>query len=45
MPIFRGILFVALVFLIFMSIMIPVGRSDISKWDIARQEPEWLRAK
>lgn len=40
MPIFRGILFVALVFLIFMSIMIPVGRSDISKWDIARQEPE-----
>ena len=40
MPIFRGILFVALVFLVFMSIMIPVGRSDISKWDIARQEPE-----
>jgi len=34
MPIFRGILFVTLVFLIFMSIMISVSRSDISRWPI-----------
>jgi hypothetical protein len=32
MPIFRGLLFVILIFLIFMSIMIFVSRSDISKW-------------
>lgn len=34
MPIFRGLLFVVLIFLIFMSIMISVSRSDISKWPI-----------
>ena len=34
MPIFRGLLFVVLIFLIFMSIMIFVSRSDISKWQI-----------
>lgn len=34
MPIFRGLLFVVLIFLIFMSIMISVSRSDISKWHI-----------
>jgi hypothetical protein len=34
MPIFRGLLFVILIFLIFMSIMIFVSRSDISKWYI-----------
>jgi inner membrane protein involved in colicin E2 resistance len=34
MPIFRGLMFVILVFLIFMSIMIFVSRSDISKWPI-----------
>jgi hypothetical protein len=32
MPVFQGLLFVSLVFLIFISIMIPIGRSDISKW-------------
>lgn len=35
MPIFRGLLFVILVFLIFMSIMVFVSRSDISRWPIA----------
>lgn len=34
MPIFQGLLFVILIFLIFMSIMVFVGRSDISKWPI-----------
>ncbi|HXF84153.1 MAG TPA: hypothetical protein VNK49_02090 [Anaerolineales bacterium] len=34
MPIFQGLLFVILIFVIFMSIMIFVGRSDISKWYI-----------
>lgn len=34
MPIFRGLMFVILIFLIFMSIMIFVSRSDISKWPI-----------
>lgn len=34
MPIFQGLLFVVLVFLIFMSIMVFVSRSDISKWHI-----------
>ncbi len=38
MPIFRGLLFVILVFLIFMSIMIFVSRSDISKWPIANEK-------
>lgn len=38
MPIFRGLLFVTLVFLIFMSIMIFVSRSDISKWQIVSGE-------
>jgi inner membrane protein involved in colicin E2 resistance len=33
-PIFQGILFVVLIFLIFMSIMVFVARSDISKWPI-----------
>jgi hypothetical protein len=36
MPIFRGLLFVILIFLIFMSIMIFVSRSDISKWYILK---------
>ncbi len=34
MPIFQGLLFVVLIFVIFMSLMIFVGRSDISKWHI-----------
>jgi hypothetical protein len=34
MPIFRGLLFVILIFLVFMSIMSSVSRSDISKWSI-----------
>jgi inner membrane protein involved in colicin E2 resistance len=34
MPIFQGLLFVILIFVIFMSIMVFVGRSDISKWPI-----------
>jgi len=34
MPIFQGILFVVLIFVVFMSIMVFVGRSDISKWPI-----------
>ncbi len=38
MPIFRGLLFVILIFLIFMSIMIFVSRSDISKWLIVSEE-------
>jgi len=38
MPIFRGLLFVILIFLIFMSIMIFVSRSDISKWPIMQEE-------
>ena len=33
-PIFQGLLFVILIFVIFMSIMIFVSRSDISKWPI-----------
>jgi inner membrane protein involved in colicin E2 resistance len=37
MPIFQGLLFVVLIFLIFMSIMIFVGRSDISKWHIVSE--------
>jgi len=34
LPIFRGLLFVILIFLVFMSIMSFVSRSDISKWPI-----------
>lgn len=34
MPIFRGLLFVILIFLVFMSIMSFVSRSDISRWPI-----------
>lgn len=34
MPIFQGLLFVILIFVIFMSVMVFVGRSDISKWPI-----------
>jgi len=34
LPIFRGLLFVILIFVIFMSIMTFVSRSDISKWPI-----------
>lgn len=37
MPIFQGLLFVVLIFLIFMSIMVFVGRSDISKWPIVSE--------
>lgn len=37
MPIFRGLLFVVLNFLIFMSIMVFVSRSDISKWSIVSE--------
>ncbi len=37
MPIFRGLLFVSLIFLIFMSIMIAVSRSNISNWDIVSE--------
>jgi len=38
MPIFRGILFVTLVFLVFMSIMVAVSRSNISQWPILTGE-------
>jgi hypothetical protein len=34
MPIFRGLLFVILIFLVFMSLMVFISRSDISKWSI-----------
>jgi len=34
MPIFRGLLFVVLIFLVFMSLMVFISRSDISKWSI-----------
>ena len=34
MPIFRGLLFVVLIFLIFMSLMVFISRSDISRWPI-----------
>jgi hypothetical protein len=34
MPIFQGLLFVILIFLVFMSIMVFVSRSDMSKWSI-----------
>jgi len=34
MPIFQGLLFVVLIFLIFMSIMVFISRSDMSKWQI-----------
>ena len=37
MPIFQGLLFVVLIFVIFMSIMVYVGRSDISKWPIVTE--------
>jgi inner membrane protein involved in colicin E2 resistance len=37
MPIFRGLMFVILIFVIFMSIMISVSRSDISKWNIVTE--------
>ncbi|MDL1910803.1 hypothetical protein FBQ81_08940 [Chloroflexi bacterium CFX6] len=37
MPIFQGLLFVVLIFLIFMSVMVFVGRSDISKWPIVSE--------
>jgi len=33
-PIFQGLFFVILIFVIFMSVMVFVGRSDISKWPI-----------
>jgi len=36
-PIFQGILFVVLIFVIFMSIMVFVGRSDISEWPIVSE--------
>lgn len=39
MPIFRGLLFVILIFLVFMSIMSFVSRSDISKWPIVQGNP------
>ncbi|MFT3892609.1 MAG: hypothetical protein QM730_13320 [Anaerolineales bacterium] len=38
MPIFQGLLFVVLIFLVFMSIMVFVSRSDISKWPIVSGE-------
>jgi len=37
MPIFRGLMFVILVFLVFMSIMVFVSRSEISKWPIVSE--------
>ena len=36
MPIFRGLLFVTLIFLICISIMISISRSDISQWAIVK---------
>lgn len=38
MPIFQGLLFVVMIFLVFMSIMVFVSRSDISKWPIMSGE-------
>ena len=37
MPIFRGLLFVSLIFLIFLSIMIAISRSDISQWPLVKE--------
>lgn len=37
MPIFRGLLFVVLIFVVFMSIMSFISRSDISKWPIVSE--------
>ena len=34
MPIFRGLMFVILVFAVFLSLMIFISRSDLSKWPI-----------
>jgi hypothetical protein len=34
LPIYRGISVIIFLFLIFLSIMIPIGKSDISKWPI-----------
>ncbi len=36
LPIFRGLMFVSLIFVIFVSIMIPLGRSNISEWAMVR---------
>jgi len=36
-PIFQGLLFVVLIFMVFMSVMVFVGRSDISKWPIVSE--------
>jgi 5-bromo-4-chloroindolyl phosphate hydrolysis protein len=38
MPIFRGLLFVILVFAVFLSLMIFISRSDLSKWPIVSEE-------
>ena len=38
MPIFRGLLFVILVFSVFLSLMIFISRSDLSKWPIMGDE-------
>jgi hypothetical protein len=37
MPIFRGLLFVILVFAVFLSLMIFISRSDLSKWPIVSE--------
>jgi len=34
LPIYRGISVIIFLFLIFLSVMIPIGKSDISKWPI-----------
>jgi len=36
LPIFRGLLFVTLVFLVFLSVMVAVSRSNISEWQLVR---------
>lgn len=37
-PIFRGLLFVTLCFLIFMSVMVAVSRSEIGRWPLLAEE-------
>ena len=43
MPIFRGLMLIILMFAVFVSVMIAVSRSDVSRWDIVtggREESE-----
>jgi hypothetical protein len=37
LPIYRGVSLITFLFIIFLSIMVPIGKSDFSKWPILRQ--------